>query len=400
MQKWQKNLYTVWVTQLLSLIGFGFGMPFLPFFIQDLGVTDPSELRLWTGILSAAPAVTMAVMAPVWGALADKIGKKPMLIRAMIGGTTVLIGLGLSQSVYQILIFRILQGLLTGTVTSSSALVASGTPDNRLSYALGFVSSSTFIGWSLGPAVGGLIAEHFGYRVSFFIGSGIVMAGLFLVLFLIEEPESQPDRIELKPDPAIGKQKKPKAGGLLTSSMILLFILFFFMRLSRTLPNPFLPLYIQELRGTIDGSARMTGLLSGGIGLTAAASGLTLSRLGDKLNRLSLLAILVGAGAAVSILISIFPAFSTLAIFILLTYFLIGGVEPLLMSLTSERVSAGNRGFLFGIQTMVGSLAWFVSPMLGSWISISFSISAIFTLFSVMLSLTFIISVFVRRKIG
>jgi DHA1 family multidrug resistance protein-like MFS transporter len=378
-------------------MGFGFGIPFLPFFIQDLGVTDPAELKLWTGILASAPAVAMAVMAPVWGALADKVGKKPMLLRAMIGGTIVMVGMGLSRSVYWVLFFRIFQGILTGTVTSSAALVASGTPDNKLSYALGFVSSSTFIGYSLGPAAGGLIAEHFGYRMSFFIGAGIVLIGLFLVIFLIEEPKSL---TESKIDPVIKKQSSRHDGGIITVSMIMLFVLFFFMRLSRTLPTPFLPLYIQELRGTIEGSAKITGMLSGGIGVMSAISGLTLSRLGDKMSRLTLLSILVACGAASSVMITLFPSFGTLAAFLMLTYFLIGGVEPLLMSLTSERVNTKNRGFLFGIQTMVGSFAWFVSPMLGSWISIRYSIPSIFLLFSILLLLTFIIANVVKRKIG
>ncbi|MBI9108355.1 MAG: MFS transporter [Spirochaetales bacterium] len=396
MQKWKKNLYTVWFTQLFSLIGFGFGMPFLPFFIQDLGISDPAELKLWTGILTAAPAVALAVMAPVWGTLADKFGKKPMLLRAMIGGTIVMVGMGLSTSVYWVLFFRILQGLITGTVTSSAALVASGTPDNKLSYALGFVSSSTFIGYSLGPAAGGMIAEHFGYRMSFIIGAGIVLIGLFLVIFLIEEPVSETQEEGKQLD---GSGSTAKGGSIITSSIIMLFLLFFFMRLSRTLPTPFLPLYIQELRGTIDGSARITGILSGGIGLMSAISGLTLSRLGDRMNRLTLLSILVGAGSLTSALIIFFPAFGTLTGALMLTFFLIGGVEPLLMSLTSERVSSKNRGFLFGIQTMVGSFAWFVSPMLGSWVSIKYSIPAIFLLFSITLTLTFIIALIVRKKI-
>ena len=397
MQIWRKNLYTVWFTQFLSLMGFGFGLPFLPFYIQELGVTDPAALKLWTGWLASAPALAMALMAPIWGMLADKVGKKIMLMRAMIGGTIVMIGLGTAGSVYWVLIFRILQGLLTGTVTSSAALVASGTPDKNLSYALGFVSSSTFIGWSLGPAVGGLIAEHFGYRLSFFIGAAIVCTGMFLVLFLIKEPEAE----------AAGKTSQQRAQsntagqsgstrGVINFAVAVLFILFFFIRLSRTLPSPFLPLFVQEVRGTIDGSARITGLLSGGIGLTAAVSGLTLARLGDRMNRLRLLSVLIGAGAVSAALIPAFPGFTLVVISQLITYFLIGGVEPLLMSITSEQVAAGNRGLLFGIQTAVGSLAWFCSPMLGSWVSINYSLRTVFLAFTVLLATTWLISLIVR----
>ncbi|HAK44536.1 MAG TPA: MFS transporter [Spirochaeta sp.] len=402
MDKWRKNLYTVWFTQFLSLMGFGFGMPFLPFFIQDLGVTDPAELKMWTGILSSAPALAMAIMAPVWGLLADRVGKKLMLTRAMIGGTIVMIGLGTAQSVYAVLVFRIMQGLLTGTVTSSAALVASGTPDKNLSYALGFVSSSTFIGWSFGPAVGGLIAEHFGYRLSFFIGAGIVCFGLILVLLFIEEPTAlMAGRKPLKDGPIKDDIHTPasKAGlKMITPFVLVLFVLFFFIRLSRVLPAPFLPLLVQEMRGTITGSARITGILSGGIGLMAAISGLTLARLGDRMDRLHLLSVLIGAGVLTSALVPVIPGFTILIISQLLTFFLIGGVEPLLMSITSEQVDSTNRGFLFGIQTAVGSLAWFSSPLLGSRISIAYSTRTVYLLFSILLGVTFLISLIVRRR--
>jgi MFS transporter, DHA1 family, multidrug resistance protein len=394
MQKWRKNLYAVWLTQLISLIGFGFGLPFIPFYIQDLGITDPDALKFWTGLLAAGPGVAFAVMSPVWGFLADRYGKKLMLLRAMIGGVVVMIGLGLSRDITGVLIFRILQGVLTGTVASSAVLVASGTPDNRLSYALGFVSSSTFIGYSLGPAAGGLIAERFGYRMSFFIGAGILFIGLLLVIFLIEEPTSElPEMQAEKKSSKIDEKQK-----ILTPVILWLFCLFFFIKLTRTLPTPFLPLYVQELRGAIKGSARVTGFISGGIGVVSALSGLTLARLGDRFNRSALLTLLLGCGAVLSGLLFFTSSLMWLAVVLMLVFFFIGGVEPLLMSITSEKVTSGRRGALFGLQTMFGSLAWIVSPMMGSWISIAYSVRTIFLSFSILVLVTFIISAAVRKK--
>ena len=321
-----------------------------------------------------------------------------MLIRAMLGAMLVLTGMGLAQSAWMVLLFRLLQGLLTGTVTSSSALVASGTPDKHLSYALGFVSSSTFIGFSLGPAVGGLIAEHFGYRISFFVGTGIVFIGLILVLLFIEEPtplmagsHSLKEKTE--------RTDSAQVPGIFSVFTILLFILFFFIRISRVMPTPFLPLFIQEMRGTIEGSARISGLLSGGIALAAAVSGLTLARLGDRMDRLKLLSILVGLGAVCSAFIPLIGGFTTIIISMLITYLFIGGVEPLLMSLTSEQVSSEKRGALFGVQTAVGSAAWFFSPLIASRASIRWSIDAVFICFTIMLILTWILSLFVRRRL-
>ncbi len=395
MQLWRRNLYAVWFTQLFSLIGFGFGLPFIPFYIQEMGITDPVALKFWTGLLTAMPGVALAVMAPVWGYLADKFGKKLMLARAMMGAAIVLAGLGLSRSIYAVFIFRILQGAITGTVTSSSALVATGTPVKKLSYALGFLSLSTFIGYSLGPAIGGIIAEYFGYRMSFFIGSAILITGFFLVILIIKEPEQDIEgKNRTQEAPANRKLK------LITPSIIALFIILFFMRMSRTLPTPFLPLYIQELRGTIEGSASITGLLSGGIGLVSALSGLTLARLGDSMDRSKLLYILSGIGAVVSLSSNVLGGVSGLFISLMLTYFFIGGIEPLVMSLTSEKVPSANRGFLFGIQTMVGSTAWFISPVLGSFISINLSLDYILVFFTILLSITFLTTLLLRNRVS
>ena len=281
--------------------------------------------------------------------------------------------------------------------------MASGSPDKKLSYSLVFLSSSTFIGYSLGPAIGGVVAEHFGYRISFLIGTVIVFIGFLLVIFFIREPDKEmPDSrttSAASPEdfPSTGKTAGT-SGKIISPILILLFILFFFIRLSRVMPNPFLPLFIQELRGTIEGSARMTGLLSGGIGIAAAVSGLTLSRLGDRMDRIKLLSILVAGGALLSYFITILPGFLPAALFLILTYVLIGGVEPLLMSVTSEQVDSSNRGFLFGIQTTVGSLAWFFSPLIGSFISIKFSTETVFLFFSICLFVTWFVSLFVGKK--
>ena len=132
---WRRNLHAAWLSQFLAIAGFGFVLPFVPFYIQELGVTDAEELRLWTGILAAAPALSMAIMAPIWGLLADRFGKKLMMLRAMFFGTIIMSLMATTRSVQAVLVLRICQGLFTGTITASAALVAGGTPKDKLSYA-------------------------------------------------------------------------------------------------------------------------------------------------------------------------------------------------------------------------------------------------------------------------
>ena len=135
MQPWQKNLYTIWAIQILSLAGFGFGLPFLPFYIQEMGISEPDKIKMWTGLMASLPGLSMGLMAPVWGMAADRLGRKPMLIRATLSGTIIIGAMGLVSSPEALLGLRITQGLFTGTVSAAATLVAAGTPGERSGYA-------------------------------------------------------------------------------------------------------------------------------------------------------------------------------------------------------------------------------------------------------------------------
>ena len=142
MEPWRRNLYVTWFTQILSLAGFGFMLPFTPFFIQEIGITDPDAVRRWTGITASVTAITLGAIAPVWGILADRFGRKLMILRSMGTGAAILFAMSFVKSIEGIVVLRLAQGLLTGTVTAAATLVAAGTPRDKLSSALGFLSSS------------------------------------------------------------------------------------------------------------------------------------------------------------------------------------------------------------------------------------------------------------------
>ncbi|MBQ7606057.1 MAG: MFS transporter, partial [Firmicutes bacterium] len=150
LQRWQTNLYTLWVTQIFSMVGFGLGVPFIPFYLQELGVTDTVELNFLVGLSSTLPAATMAIVSPIWGKLSDLYGRKMMLMRAMAGATVILTGYGLCKSVVLFMVLRTLHGVFTGTVSAAMTFVSANTPSHKMSYALGFLTSSNFLGYAIG----------------------------------------------------------------------------------------------------------------------------------------------------------------------------------------------------------------------------------------------------------
>ncbi|MDK2868641.1 MAG: transporter, family, multidrug resistance protein [Clostridiales bacterium] len=370
MERWKSNLYTLWVSQVVSLMSFGFGLPFIPFYIQTLGVTDPVALKFFSGVLSAAPAITMAVMAPIWGMLSDRYGRKIMIQRATFAATFLLILMGCVQNVWQLVFLRLLQGVFTGTIVASSAFVASNTPDENMSFALGFLSSSTFVGYSFGPLIGGVVAEFYGYRVSFFVGAVLMFLGFLIVtLKLVEDKNSFGQVSTTKAD-----GKKGKMTAILTQTIVMLLIMLFLQRIMRTVFSPFLPLYIQEQLNSLEGASSTTGILNGVIGLVTALSAIVISRLGDLYDKIKIIQILMIFALVDVVVLNTLSGWWGFVIPYTLLFFIIGGIEPLMTSMSAQQVTSDKRGLLFGIQGLIGSLGWLVSPTLGTWISIKFGI--------------------------
>lgn len=387
---WRKTLYLVWFVQVLSLMSFSFGLPFLPYYIQELGITDPDKISLYTGILSAAPAIGMGIMAPVWGMIADKYGKKPMMLRAMLSASVVLTGMGMVNSVGGILFFRSVQGFLTGTVTAASALIAAETPQKNMAYALGILTSSTFIGKSLGPAIGGFLAESIGYKPSFYLGGGVMLLCFFIVWVFVKETK--------KPLQIQHEKGFKNIFSVVTPAIVIMFLLIFFLRVGRSIASPYMPLYVQQMRGTIDGSAMTTGLIFAGASIMTAISAITLAKLGDRYNKKHLIEIYLIIGVLITIPMLLVESLTGFAIFYALLFFALGGVDPLIMSYSVSIVPENRRGILFGLRGMVGSLAWVFSPMMGSYISINYSINSVFYLIPIFLIMALGVILISRRK--
>ncbi|WDV46859.1 MFS transporter [Clostridiaceae bacterium M8S5] len=393
MQRWERNLYTLWISQVISLTSFGLGLPFISFYIQELGVVDQEQIKYFTGILATAPAVTMAIMAPVWGWLADRYGRKLMILRAMICSVFIIGAMGLVTNVWQLVILRGFQGLFTGTVTAATVFVAASTPKHKLSYALGIISSSTFIGYTIGPFLGGKFAEYFGYRFSFFLGSGVMLIGFLIVLFLVVEDKTD---IEKQAKKQKSKNKDKNRKSIFTKLVIAMLVVLFFHRLTRTVFSPYVALYIQGILKTKVGAAEHTGTVNAIVGLTSAASGIFISRLGDKYNKLKIVTILLVFAIVTSYFLTKSDSLNMFFVLYGLLFFLIGGIEPIVTSITAENTIPERRGELFGFQGLVGSAGWIVAPMLGMKVSVDYGTKFILYLIPVFLAVNFIVLTLIR----
>ncbi len=401
MERWRLNLYSVWFTQIISIMSFSFGLPFMVYYIQELGMSDPAQIKLYAAILSAGPAISLGLMAPVWGRLADRFGKKLMLLRAVLFGSVIMLGLGLATQIWQLVALRMIQGVFTGTITASSALVASTVPENRLGYSLGFLASSTAIGASIGPALGGLMAEWLGYRSSFMVGALFLFVDALVVTFLIQDSAERKPLSRAESGKA-ALQAKPGIRGsfLLQGWFIAAMLLLLILRFATSVFGPYMPIFIQMKMQTLDGAAGTTGLVNAFISMMMAVSGIMLGKLGDRRDRMKLLRFYALAGCILGIPLGFIQSIWLMMINYGVMMFFVCGIEPVLMGAVTCRIDRSQMGSMYGIQTLIGSIGWGLSPMLGGWLSIQYSLTAVLIAIPAFLLVEFILASTVGRKLS
>ena len=378
MEQWRKNLYTLVTTQICCMVGFGMVMPFIAFYFQEMGMEVGAKLDFAVSLANTLPAVGMAISSPVWGALSDRYGRKSMLVRACACASVIMLLMGLADSVFPFLVLRLMQGFFTGTITASMAFVSANTPEEHMSASLGLLSASNFIGFSIGPVIGGLLAEWIGYTNCFYLAAAVMVFATVIVVAVTSEDPSTYGK-ELVQRRKLEKKRlaaeRPGSSRLfrsLTPMVISLFIVLFLQRLCRQVFTPFLALYVQQVRGTLEWTSGITGIINGCICIATSISSVTLVRIADRYDKLKL--IFVYALICLPISLLLIPNVS-LVFFVAtytLYYFVIGAIEPIITAALTENTSPESRGTLFGWVGTFQNLAGIFGPLLGSAISTLF----------------------------
>jgi DHA1 family multidrug resistance protein-like MFS transporter len=364
-QSWQLTLYVLFTAQLLSLIGFSFTMPFLPFFIRELGITDERLVPIWAGIMAASGNLVMAFFSPLWGWLSDRHGRKIMVERAMFGGALITFAMGLVGNVWQLLFLRFLSGATTGTITASIAMISSIAPRHRLGYSLGLMQVAVLLGMTLGPWIGGIMADAIGYRYTFMAGGVILLLGGLLVTVWTKERFVRPSEQSLR------------QGGRLSSLLACagfptMLALFFFFHFSIHFVTPILPLFIETLHGMGKGGvATTTGLLfavSGGAGALAAA---VIGSLSDRLGHRRLLLLNIGLTAITMLLHGMARSVTQLLVLRVFYGIAAGGILPTMNALVGRLLPANSYGMAFGLTSSMTCLGMAAGPFAGGLMAAS-----------------------------
>lgn len=377
MDNWKKSLYTVWIAQTVCITGFYFALPFLPFYIQELGITDIKEVALWAGLLVMAPSLMLIISTPFWGILADKFGRKIMLERAMFSACVILLLMGFAKNVQQLFILRLIQGFFTGTIPSSIILVSSFTPRKNSGYSLGLIQTSVFVGAAIGPWIGGHTSDLFGYKIAFFISAFLTgLAGL-IVLFYVKEKFIRPVPVQ--------KEKIQKGKNVFQNKFLFVLTMLFLVQLAVSIIIPIFPLFVQQLTVSSKRLASTTGTILALAGLFGAVSAIISGKVNDKFGYKNILIILLVCSGIFSILQAFSKNTSQLLWFRIFFSLFIGGIIPLLNSIIHQRVLKEEVGKTFGIAGSISSIGAAMGPIIGGTMASLFSINIPFVFSGILL---------------
>ena len=382
-RSWRRTLYAVWIAQTLAIIGFSLRVPFLPFFLKDLGADSADQAAIWSGLINAGGAGVMAITAPIWGVVSDRYGRKPMVLRSMFAATMTVGLMGFATAPWQLLVLRFIEGAFTGTVTASTALVAASAPKERLGYSLGLVQTAVFSGASLGPLFGGLLAEQIGYRPTFAVSAAMLgSAGLIVLFFVQEQFSPAPRRMERG-----WRAFRASTGWLMNSLMLTIIGVMICVRLASSVTQPFIPLFIETIEPVITDqrSSLLAGLAFGLLGFTSAISSIWLGRLGDRRGHRPVLfwstlfaGLLYLPMALVQEpwqLIALLGCFGVAA----------GGLIPSANAIAANTTPPERRGVLYGVLAAAASIGGFVGPLGGAAIAATFGFRMTFVVTGVLL---------------
>ena len=355
---WKENLRVAWFGSFLTGASISLVVPFMPIFVEQLGI-ESDQVAFYAGLAISVSAVSAALVSPIWGILADKYGRKPMMIRAGLAMTITMGGLAFVPNIYWLLFLRLLNGVFTGFVPNATALIASQVPKDKSGAALGTLSTGVVAGTLTGPFVGGLVAEIFGIRnVFLLVGTFLFLAAILTIFFIKEDFQPVAKEKAIPTKELFSSFKYPR---LLAN----LFLTSFVIQFSAQSIGPILALYVRDL-GQTENLLFVSGLIVSSMGFSSMMSAGVMGRLGDKLGNHRLLV----AAQIYSIIIYLLCAHATSPLQLGLYRFLFGlgtgalipGVNALLSKMTPKsgisRIFAFNQVFFY--------LGGVIGPMAGS----------------------------------
>ncbi|QGH63846.1 multidrug efflux MFS transporter [Serratia proteamaculans] len=363
MEAWKLNLISVWLGCFFTGLAMSQILPFLPLYVEQLGVSGHQSLSIWSGLVFSGTFLISALVSPLWGSLADRKGRKLMLLRASLGMAVVIALQGMVTNVYQLFALRALMGLTSGYIPNAMALVASQVPRDKSGWALGTLSTGPVTGVIVGPLLGGLMADHLGLRVVFFVTAVLMFVSFLITLFLIKERHIEVKKADRLSGKAVF-QSLPYPTLIVT-----LFVSTLMIQLANSSISPILTLFIKDLSGDSGNLAFISGMIAAVPGVAALMSAPRLGRLGDRIGTARILLAALGLTTVLFAIMAWVETPLQLGILRFLLGFADGALMPAVQTLLLKYSSDQVTGRIFGYNQSFMYLGNVVGPLIGSGVS-------------------------------
>jgi len=397
METWQRNLYVLCGALFVVMLAMSMIMPFLPLYIhEDFGVEDPHEVTAWAGIIFGANFLTAGLVSPIWGNLADKYGRKIMILRSGYFMSVIIAATGFAGSLWQLLALRLLNGTVGGIIPASTALVASSAPKERAGWAQGMLQSFVVAGSIMGPLFGGLLADLIGFRMIFVITGTLILLATLVITFTVQEtfvPPPAKERTSLKEDFRMIFASR-ELHALFFVTVMIQFALFSII--------PVLPMYVQELLGSQEKVAFWAGIVAAAMGAANVLASPRLGRLGDKIGSQKVLLICLLAAGLLFIPQALVTTVWQLAVLRFLLGLCLGGLLPSVNALLRRVTPSHMVSRVYGFNNSFVCIGSMLGPMTGGLMAGVVNISGVFLLTSMLLMINagWVFLSFFRRKPG
>lgn len=364
MESWKVNLISVWFGCFFTGLAISQILPFLPLYVSQLGVSSHEALSMWSGLTFSVTFLVSAIVSPMWGSLADRKGRKLMLLRASLGMAIAILLQAFATNVWQLFLLRALMGLTSGYIPNAMALVASQVPRERSGWAISTLSTAQISGVIGGPLMGGFLADHVGLRAVFLITAVLLVISFLVTLFLIKEGAR----------PSVSKAERLSGKAVFASLpypwlMISLFVTTMVIQLCNGSVGPILALFIQSMAPESSNIAFLSGMIAAVPGISALMSAPRLGKLGDRIGTGRILM----ATLVVAVVLFFAMSFVTTPFQLGVLRFLLGfadgamlpAVQTLLIKYSSDRVT----GRIFGYNQSFMYLGNVAGPLMGAAVS-------------------------------
>lgn len=364
MESWKVNLISVWFGCFFTGLAISQILPFLPLYISQLGVTSHEALSMWSGLTFSVTFLISAMVSPLWGSLADRKGRKLMLLRASLGMAIAILLQAFATNVWQLFLLRGIMGLTSGYIPNAMALVASQVPRERSGWALSTLATAQISGVIGGPLMGGFIADHVGLRPVFFITALLLVVSFMVTLFLIKEGVR----------PTLKKSERLSGKAVFASLpypalVISLFFTTLVIQLCNGSISPILALFIKSMAPDSNNIAFLSGLIASVPGVSALISAPRLGKLGDRIGTERILMATLICAVVLFFAMSWVTTPFQLGVLRFLLGFADGAMLPAVQTLLIKYSSDQITGRIFGYNQSFMYLGNVAGPLMGATVS-------------------------------